>query len=123
MIENAREQRCNDPDVFCDGMSKLVNEALGAKLKLEKVSAGEILTRAFALVGCLQVICVYVHTSYVCVMFVHTHEKGCIGRAAPAHQELVDLFVLGCFFNNECCEQCWHCVCDRHPYSLLRHSF
>mmetsp|Transcript_39938 Transcript_39938/g.99972 ORF Transcript_39938/g.99972 Transcript_39938/m.99972 type:complete len:435 (+) Transcript_39938:436-1740(+) len=49
MLDNAREHRCEDPEAFCEGMRGLVEEALGSKLRLESVSAGDVLRKAFSL--------------------------------------------------------------------------
>uniref|UniRef100_A0A7S1GYA7 ABC1 atypical kinase-like domain-containing protein n=2 Tax=Hemiselmis andersenii TaxID=464988 RepID=A0A7S1GYA7_HEMAN len=49
MLDNARDHRCQDPEAFCEGMRGLVDEALGSKLRLESISAGEVLRKAFSL--------------------------------------------------------------------------
>ena len=49
MIDNASEHRCQDPEAFCQDMASLVRDALGSRLRLQSIGAGQILTRAFQL--------------------------------------------------------------------------
>ncbi len=66
MAENARSNECSDIPAFCDGIERLVNSALGHKLRLQNVQAASILAQAFAL-ACMHRVKIESNFANVCI--------------------------------------------------------
>mmetsp|Transcript_38338 Transcript_38338/g.120713 ORF Transcript_38338/g.120713 Transcript_38338/m.120713 type:complete len:101 (-) Transcript_38338:2059-2361(-) len=66
MLENARDHACDNVEAFCDGMERLVNDALGRGLVLGKFRAGQILAQAFTL-ACLHRVKIESNFAAVCL--------------------------------------------------------
>lgn len=49
MVERARNQRCQDPDGFCEGVDEVVQRARSSGMRLGEIQAGDLLGRIFRL--------------------------------------------------------------------------
>ncbi|CAM9269164.1 unnamed protein product [Ectocarpus fasciculatus] len=49
MVERARNQRCQDPDGFCEGVDEVVQRARSSGMRLGEMQAGDLLGRIFRL--------------------------------------------------------------------------